>query len=100
MSHRNQGSKWITKKIRLAIYNRDGNSCLYCGISENLSLDHFDPRASGKNNNSPRNLLTCCHRCNSSRRHKPLAQWLVEKFPGSWDRIFLKCLAQLQKKIT
>lgn len=67
-----QGSKWIREEKRLAIYLRDGLSCVYCGVgiedNENirLSLDHLRPRSKGGSNHET-NLVTCCGRCNSSR---------------------------------
>lgn len=65
-----QGSKWITRERRLAIYIRDGLSCVYCGSSIEdgitLSLDHITPHSKGGTNLS-NNLVTCCKRCNSAR---------------------------------
>ena len=58
---------WIRKEKRIAIYNRDGNICLYCGSNNNLSLDHIIPRSKGGSNDTS-NLITCCIACNSSRQ--------------------------------
>ena len=33
MRKTNQGSKWIRKSTRLAIYYRDGLCCVYCGAA-------------------------------------------------------------------
>lgn len=67
---KNQGSKWIRPVKRLAIYLRDGMACAYCGASvedgAQLSLDHLKPYCEGGSNEAG-NLVTCCHRCNSSR---------------------------------
>lgn len=61
---------WITPKKRLAIYLRDGLACAYCGqgIEEGakLTLDHLACHVDGGTNDAT-NLVTCCHRCNSSR---------------------------------
>ena len=71
-----QGSKWITKVRRLAIYVRDGLACVYCGASvedgAQLSLDHLKCDVKGGGNEST-NLVTCCSRCNSSRGARSVA---------------------------
>ena len=70
---RNQGMNWITQKKRLAIYLRDGLSCVYCGDSvedgAKLTLDHLKPHSKGGDNKET-NLVTCCLKCNSSRGNR------------------------------
>ena len=65
-----QGMNWCRPSTRLAIYLRDGLACVYCGgtLEEGtkFTLDHLKPHAKG-GDNKPTNLVTCCHRCNSSR---------------------------------
>ena len=65
---------WIRPEKRLAIYLRDGLACCYCGESveagAKLTLDHLTPHSKG-GSNEPTNLVTCCHRCNSSRGNRP-----------------------------
>src|SRR5258708_31985057 len=65
-----QGMNWSRPVKRLAIYLRDGLACCYCGASieddAKLTLDHLRAHKSG-GTNSETNLITCCHRCNSSR---------------------------------
>lgn len=67
------GMNWIRQDKRLAIYLRDGLSCCWCGDSiENgakLTLDHLTPRSDGGSHHEG-NLVTCCHRCNSSRGNR------------------------------
>lgn len=75
-----QGSKWITRERRLAIYLRDGMACCYCGanIEEHgitLSLDHVLPYSQGGTNNSY-NLITACQKCNSSRGDRPVEEFV------------------------
>ena len=72
-----QGSKWITRERRLAIYLRDGLACAYCrqGIEDNalLTLDHIIPYSqTATPNNTSGNLVTACRRCNSSRGERSL----------------------------
>jgi 5-methylcytosine-specific restriction endonuclease McrA len=72
---RTQGSKWIRREKRLAIYLRDGLACCYCGATledgAELSLDHIRPYSKGGSNEAS-NLVTCCKRCNSARGNRPL----------------------------
>lgn len=72
-----QGSKWIRRELRLAIYARDGFTCCWCGSGENLSLDHLWPVRPGKRpDNRPRSLVTACLSCNCTRSHRRLRAWL------------------------
>jgi 5-methylcytosine-specific restriction endonuclease McrA len=61
---------WIRPAKRLAIYLRDGMACVWCGAGVEdevkLTLDHLKPYSKGGSNDAT-NLVTCCHRCNSSR---------------------------------
>lgn len=70
---------WIRLHRRFAIYHRDGFDCLYCqGLFEvdqlgyGLTLDHVEPT----DDNAPRNLVTACHDCNSTKRDQTLDVWL------------------------
>lgn len=73
-----QGSKWITRQKRLAIYLRDGMACAYCGTGiedgVELSLDHVTPHCNGGNNHES-NLVTCCKKCNSSRGNRSVSEF-------------------------
>jgi hypothetical protein len=81
MGTKYQGSKWIRRERRLAIYLRDGLACAYCGGSIEdgitLTLDHLIPHCQGGRNTN-NNLITACRRCNSSR-----ADRTVETFVDS-----------------
>jgi 5-methylcytosine-specific restriction endonuclease McrA len=48
---------------RNRIYKRDGNECVYCGSSKNLTLDHVIPKSRGGTNDWT-NLVTSCFKCN------------------------------------
>lgn len=65
-----QGMNWIRREKRLALYLRDGLACGYCGEGiedgARLTLDHLTPHSQG-GSNAATNLVTACHRCNSSR---------------------------------
>lgn len=83
------GSKWIRKDKRLAIYVRDGFSCAYCGRDlrqappAEINLDHLLPRSAGGTNEAT-NLITSCKSCNSSRQDRP---WIDYAVGGAIDRI-------------
>ena len=57
-----------------AIYERCGYTCVYCGATEDLTLDHVIPLAGG-GAHSEDNLVVACRRCNSSKQATPLAEW-------------------------
>lgn len=63
---------WIRPVKRLAIYLRDGFTCLRCwrdlhgAAPAEVTLDHFRPRSRGGGNDAT-NLYTCCRSCNSAR---------------------------------
>lgn len=70
--NRGQGSKWIAKKRRQAIYARDGRRCVWCRKQpEQLTLDHVQPRSLG-GSNATHNLVTCCMGCNRERGDRSL----------------------------
>lgn len=73
-----QGSKWISREKRLAIYMRDGLACAYCGDSieegAHLSLDHLTPYCKAGDHRT-QNLVTACVKCNSSRGNRSIGQF-------------------------
>lgn len=65
-----QGRSWvrrgyIKKHVRAAVYARDGHSCVNCGSTKALQIDHIEPVSLG-GSNEPDNLRTLCRSCNSS----------------------------------
>lgn len=78
MGKRNRSSNWCPKPLRLAIYLRDGLSCVWCGSSVEsgaiLSLDHVHPHCFG-GSNEPSNVVTSCCKCNSIRGHKTIEEF-------------------------
>lgn len=68
------GADWIWFPTRIAIYMRDGERCLACGVTDGLSLDHVIPRSRG-GHNRPDNLVTLCTRCNRERYMRSVAEW-------------------------
>jgi 5-methylcytosine-specific restriction endonuclease McrA len=56
----------IPDLVRAMVYARNEFRCVRCGTSENLSLDHIQPRADG-GTDSMDNLQTLCRPCNSRK---------------------------------
>ena len=75
---------WIHKAVRLAIYLRDGFTCVYClrdlhGADPfDVTLDHLVPRSKGGTHETT-NLVTACRSCNSSRQAKDWQTWASKK---------------------
>jgi hypothetical protein len=59
----------IPAEQRQRIYDRDGNACLNCGTTEDLTLDHVHPW-SLYGPDTDDNLRTLCRSCNSSKGAK------------------------------
>lgn len=76
MARKWHGSKWLRPSTRLAIYERDGNACLQCGASHDLTVDHRAPVSRG-GTNDPRNLLTLCFDCNRRKGGRTVRAWLA-----------------------
>lgn len=89
---RNQGSNWIRRTKRQAIYAADGFLCVYCGVSVSqgdrrgvasvsgtqlATLDHVVSIERG-GDNSTENLLTSCLSCNASKGDSRLGAWLAQ----------------------
>ena len=49
--------------------------CIYCGVTEGLTLDHIVPLVN-RGTHSEDNLVVACGRCNSSKKDRPLEKWL------------------------
>jgi len=61
----------MTPQQRLAVRERFGFRCGYCGVHESqegaeLTIDHYQPRSRG-GTDEPDNLVYCCHACNSHK---------------------------------
>lgn len=59
----------VNKSDREYIYSRDGNKCLQCGSSDNLTIDHIVPIALGGKNHI-NNYQTLCQPCNLAKGKK------------------------------
>lgn len=66
----------IWARLRRAVFERDGYTCVYCGrIDRPLECDHVLAVANG-GSHAIDNLTTSCRPCNRSKRDRPIAEWL------------------------
>lgn len=63
------------RKHQPSVFERDKFKCVYCGASEDLTLDHVIPRSRG-GSDEPENLATCCKPCNSSKHARTPEEWM------------------------
>ena len=61
--HRQQHGR-VTPALRRAVYDRDGWQCQFCGVRDDLTVDHVLPQARG-GENTLSNLQTLCGPCNN-----------------------------------
>lgn len=99
-----QGMNWIRPERRLALYLRDGLACCYCGEAvedgAKLTLDHLTPHSQDGGNENE-NLVTCCHRCNSSRGDRDWRDFAkVTAAYLNHDVSAAKIITHIQKTIT
>lgn len=59
------------KPSRAMIYKRDNNTCMYCGSTRRLTIDHVIPRCKG-GDDSWENLTVACSSCNTKKGDKLL----------------------------
>lgn len=65
MAYPHQKNSTARRKIRARVLERDG-SCVYCGTTEGLTVDHVVPRVHGGGYTAS-NLVAACGRCNRQR---------------------------------
>jgi 5-methylcytosine-specific restriction endonuclease McrA len=72
------------ENLRRSIHQREGGKCFYCLrriTTHNRCFDHVVPQAN-LGGNSYRNLVSCCHDCNSKKKERPageLLRWLFRE---------------------
>lgn len=71
---RQEARKFVPKTT---ILKRDNYLCQYCG-QDTTGIDHIIP-ANFKDDASPKNLVTCCSKCNSIGGHKIFKDFLDKK---------------------
>lgn len=75
-----KGQRQLDQKICWQVYRRDKYQCRYCGINNvPLTVDHIKTWESGGATH-PKNLLTCCKKCNRKRGNLDYGSWLQHKY--------------------
>jgi len=60
-------SRYVSKKVRAAVLERDGHKCCACGSPNRLEIDHIVPVSKG-GTGAEGNLQTLCRSCNRKKR--------------------------------
>ncbi len=78
----------ISKEKRIAVYNKYGGHCAYCGRKieyKEMQVDHFIPQRGYLQNGSDEieNLMPSCRMCNHYKRANPLELFrtYIEEIP-------------------
>lgn len=59
----------IRRSTRAAVFERDGRSCISCGSTDDLTIDHVQPWSLGGTDDED-NLQVLCRHCNSSKGNR------------------------------
>ena len=79
----------LPRKLSLAVYNRDGSRCRYCGETQRpFHVDHVIPKSKGGETNLS-NLVIACARCNLVKNDSTLAEmgWELLPIPSRADKV-------------
>src|SRR3989337_4053358 len=93
---------WSTS-IREYVKEREkAGTCIYCGASKDLTLDHILPR-SRCGPDSPDNAVWVCQSCNSSKGDRRLYEWYEldrrNEVPRIVEGKYLKLLYSLHERM-
>lgn len=55
-----------------------GSKCAYCGINEDVTMDHFIP-ISDMGGTTKENIVPACRSCNSSKSNRKFSKWYPER---------------------
>lgn len=62
------------ERLRPAVFERDGDTCTYCGQYDATHVDHKIPRSRG-GENTLENLVTACRDCNTDKMAFTVEEW-------------------------
>lgn len=67
------------RKVRVKVLNRDGHVCMYCGSSEQLTVDHVLPIAKHPElAMDMENMVIACRPCNSRKGSRSQGVFLAQ----------------------
>lgn len=71
-------SRYVPRKVRDEVMERDGRRCLACGSTENLEIDHVRPISAGGRSEAA-NLQVLCRVCNRRKRSRTVRYESVQE---------------------
>jgi len=83
---------------RQNIFKRDGNKCVYCNQTYDLTLDHVLPK-SRKGQTSWDNLVTACRTCNSKKGDRTPEEAQMKLPYAPYKPSFIMFLRDLSGKV-
>jgi len=77
MGPRDARREWMSVRRRLSplVFQAHGKRCVYCGSTDNMSVDHKMPLSRGGTNHLS-NLVPACRSCNSSKHNQTEEEWI------------------------
>ena len=78
-TEREAKGEFTAEELRLR-FDYHGNKCIYCGCTENLTVEHMIPLNKG-GTNWPANLAPACGSCNSGKRDSSFWEFSGKKRP-------------------
>lgn len=78
----------LPRKLAIAVYERDGSQCRYCGKTEKpFHIDHVIPESNG-GETILSNLVVSCQKCNTSKKDRTIEEmgWILRPFPTFADK--------------
>lgn len=94
--------KWSSAIGEYVKEHESKNTCIYCGSTEKLTVEHILPTARGGPNIAD-NAIFVCKKCNSSKGAKRLYEWFgfenKDKIPSIAEGKYLKLLFELHQKM-
>ena len=66
------------RQWRQEIKQKYNNRCVYCGSTDNLTIDHVKPKIRGGRDEA-RNLVCACQHCNHAKGSQHWLSWWVSQ---------------------
>jgi 5-methylcytosine-specific restriction endonuclease McrA len=81
------------------VMERDGGTCVYCGATEKLCIDHLIPVLRG-GDNEPDNLVVACKSCNSGKAGRLIEETVYTFRDPHYDEQYRLVTARLSRLVT
>jgi 5-methylcytosine-specific restriction endonuclease McrA len=73
--HQKRAYGSLTKEVWAEVCRRYADTCIYCGSTEKITIEHLQPISRGGTNEAS-NLAPACLSCNSSKRNKTYKEYV------------------------